>query len=79
MIVSLVHHYHFYLIEFYAYLIELRIERMFFFAVRWLSVRLETVGNVVIFFVALLAVFGKDTISPGLAALSITSVLSVRL
>ncbi|XP_065214443.1 multidrug resistance-associated protein 1-like [Planococcus citri] len=44
---------------------------------RWLSVRLETVGNIIMLFVAVLAVLGKDTLSPGLAALSITSVLSI--
>jgi hypothetical protein len=33
---------------------------------RWLSIRLETVGNLITFCAALLAVFGKETLSPGL-------------
>ena len=33
---------------------------------RWLSIRLETVGNLITFCAALLAVLGKETLSPGL-------------
>ncbi len=44
---------------------------------RWLSTRVETVGNVVIFLSALFAVLSKDTLSPGLAALSITYAMNI--
>ena len=44
---------------------------------RWLAVRLETVGNLIIFCSALLAVLGKDTLSPGLVGLSVSYALSV--
>jgi len=44
---------------------------------RWLSVRLETVGNLIILFAALLAVLGRDSLSPGLVGLSLSYALSV--
>jgi hypothetical protein len=44
---------------------------------RWLAVRLETVGTLIVFFAALLAVLGKGAISPGLVGLSITYALQV--
>lgn len=44
---------------------------------RWLAVRLEMVGNTIIFCAALLAVLGKDALSPGLVGLSISYALSV--
>lgn len=44
---------------------------------RWLSVRLETVGNMIIFCATLLAVLGRDTLSPGLVGLSVSYALSV--
>jgi hypothetical protein len=37
---------------------------------RWLSIRLETVGNLIIFCAALLAVLGRDSLSPGLVGKS---------
>ena len=44
---------------------------------RWLAVRLEMVGNLIIFFAALFAVMGKDSLSPGLVGLSVSYALSV--
>ncbi|XP_062988537.1 ATP-binding cassette sub-family C member 2 [Elgaria multicarinata webbii] len=44
---------------------------------RWLAVRLEFVGNLVVFFAALLAVFSKDTLNSGIVGLSISSALNV--
>merc|ERR1711860_228660 len=44
---------------------------------RWLGVRLETVGNLIIFCSALLAVLGKDSLTPGLVGLSVSYALSV--
>lgn len=49
----------------------------FFNQNRWLAVRLESVGNVVIFFAALFAVLGRDTLSPGLVGLSVSYALQV--
>uniref|UniRef100_A0A1B6GCW0 ABC-type glutathione-S-conjugate transporter n=2 Tax=Cuerna arida TaxID=1464854 RepID=A0A1B6GCW0_9HEMI len=44
---------------------------------RWLAVRLETVGNLIIFFSALFAVLGRDTMNPGLVGLSISYALQI--
>merc|ERR1719225_1367262 len=44
---------------------------------RWLAIRLETVGNLIIFCSALLAVLGRNDLSPGMVGLSVTSALSV--
>lgn len=44
---------------------------------RWLAVRLECVGNIIIFCAALFAVIGRDQLSPGLVGLSVTYALSV--
>ncbi|KAH0623848.1 hypothetical protein JD844_007017 [Phrynosoma platyrhinos] len=44
---------------------------------RWLAVRLEFVGNLVIFFAALLAVFAKNSLNSGIVGLSISSALNV--
>jgi hypothetical protein len=46
---------------------------------RWLAVRLEMVGNFIIFFASLFAVLGRDTMSPGLVGLSISYALQVQL
>ena len=44
---------------------------------RWLAIRLEFVGNCVIFFSALFAILQKDKLSPGLVGLSISYALQV--
>jgi len=44
---------------------------------RWLSVRLESLGNFIIFFAALFAVLQRETLSPGLVGLSISYALEV--
>ena len=48
---------------------------------RWLAIRLEFVGNLIILFAALFAVIGRNSggggIDPGLAGLSITYALQV--
>ncbi|KAL8187521.1 UNVERIFIED_CONTAM: Canalicular multispecific organic anion transporter 1 [Gekko kuhli] len=44
---------------------------------RWLAVRLEFVGNLVVFFSALLAVFSKGSLQSGIVGLSISSALNV--
>ena len=51
---------------------------MFFFVfLRWLAVRLEFIGNFVIFFTALFGVIGRDRIESGLVGLSLTVALEV--
>lgn len=49
---------------------------MFVF-LRWLGIRLETVGNLLIFFAALFAVLGRDSLDAGLVGLSISYALQV--
>lgn len=44
---------------------------------RWLSVRLESIGTLVVLFASLLAVIGRDTMDPGLVGLSISNALTV--
>ena len=44
---------------------------------RWLAVRLETVGNIIILCASLLAVLGRDNLTPGLVGLSVSYALSV--
>ncbi|XP_031762816.2 multidrug resistance-associated protein 1 isoform X5 [Galleria mellonella] len=44
---------------------------------RWLAVRLEMIGNLIIFFAAVLAVLGRETINPGLVGLSISYALQI--
>lgn len=44
---------------------------------RWLAIRLEMVGNLIIFFAALFAVLNKDTVSSGLVGLSVSYALQV--
>lgn len=46
---------------------------------RWLAIRLEMVGNLIIFFAALFAVLGRDTINAGLVGLSISYALQVSI
>ena len=44
---------------------------------RWLAVRLEFVGNIITFLSALFAIVAKDSISSGLAGLSISYAMQV--
>ncbi|XP_021917145.1 multidrug resistance-associated protein 1 isoform X2 [Zootermopsis nevadensis] len=44
---------------------------------RWLAVRLEMVGNLIIFFASLFAVLNRDTMSPGLVGLSVSYALQI--
>lgn len=46
-------------------------------ATRWLTVRLEFIGGLIIFFAALFAVLGRDTISAENVGLSITYALQI--
>ena len=60
------------------------INRIIFFTTfsfsRWLSLRLELIGNIVAFIAAILAVYGRDAwgIDPGTVGLSITYAVQVR-
>ena len=49
------------------------------FSNRWLAVRLEFIGNCIIFFAALFGVLARDSIESGLVGLSITVSLRVRI
>ncbi|XP_073949376.1 multidrug-Resistance like Protein 1 isoform X4 [Choristoneura fumiferana] len=44
---------------------------------RWLAVRLETIGNFIIFFAALFAVLGRDSVDPGIVGLSVSYALQI--
>jgi len=44
---------------------------------RWLAVRLETIGNFIIFFASVFSVLGRDTLSPGIVGLSVSYALQV--
>lgn len=45
---------------------------------RWLGVLVEFVGNFVVLFAALFAVFGRNNLNPGLVGLSVSYALQVR-
>lgn len=47
------------------------------FLSRWLAIRLEFLGNLVVFFAALFAVIARETMDSGLVGLSISNALSV--
>ncbi|CAD6208432.1 GSCOCT00003444001.2-RA-CDS [Cotesia congregata] len=44
---------------------------------RWLAVRLEMVGNMIIFFAAIFSVAGRDSLSAGLVGLSVSYALQI--
>lgn len=44
---------------------------------RWLGIRIETLGNIIIFFAALFAIISRDTLSPGKVGLSISYAMQV--
>ena len=46
---------------------------------RWLGLWLENVGNLIVLFAGLFAVIEKDSISPGLAGLSVSYALQVSI
>lgn len=47
-------------------------------ALRWVCLRLEFIGSFVILFASLVAVFKKDSISGGVAGLSISYAITVN-
>lgn len=51
----------------------------FFLVYRWLAIRLEFIGNSVVFFACLFAVLGRDTLTGGIVGLSITYALNVSI
>lgn len=46
---------------------------------RWVAIRLELLGNLVVFFSALFAVISRDSLDSGLVGLSISYALNVSL
>ncbi|CAH1406916.1 unnamed protein product [Nezara viridula] len=46
-------------------------------ASRWLAVRLQMIGNLIIFFATVFAVLGKDSLSPGIVGLSVSYTLQI--
>ena len=44
---------------------------------RWLGVRIEVIGNLIVLFTSLFAVLGRDSLSPGVAGLAITYALNI--
>ena len=45
---------------------------------RWLSVRLETIGNLVVLFASLFSVISRDTLDPNDVGLTISYALTVK-
>eukprot|EP00090_Calanus_glacialis_P018853 TRINITY_DN29170_c0_g1_i1.p1 TRINITY_DN29170_c0_g1~~TRINITY_DN29170_c0_g1_i1.p1 ORF type:complete len:356 (-),score=86.18 TRINITY_DN29170_c0_g1_i1:61-1104(-) len=48
-----------------------------FIANRWLSIRLELLGNLIILFAALLSVIGRNTLEPGIVGLSLSYAMQI--
>ena len=48
-----------------------------YLANRWLSIRLELLGNVIVLFAALLAVLGRDSLEAGLVGLSLSYAMQI--
>lgn len=48
------------------------------FLCRWLAVRLEFVGNIIVSFAALFAVIARERLSPGIMGLAISYALQVK-
>ena len=46
-------------------------------ASRWLSIRLEMLGNLIILFAALFAVLGRDSLDPGIVGLSLSYAMQI--
>jgi ABC-type multidrug transport system fused ATPase/permease subunit len=44
---------------------------------RWISIRLEMLGNVIILFAALFAILGRDTLDPGIVGLSLSYAMQI--
>ncbi|XP_066908740.1 multidrug resistance-associated protein 1 isoform X2 [Halyomorpha halys] len=48
-------------------------------ASRWLGIRLQLIGGVIIFFASLFAIIGKDYLSPGIIGLSVSYTLQITI
>ena len=48
-----------------------------YMANRWLSIRLEMLGNLILLFAALLAVLGRESLEPGLVGLSLSYAMQI--
>jgi len=48
-----------------------------FAAGRWFSIRIDGLGNLLIFFATLFAIINRETLSPGLAGLSISNAMTI--